>query len=757
MIRMMWVILLLAMGAVPAWAQIDPVRLDVTSADLGFDGVMRAGTWTPARLTLEYQGGASRGVLCQWLLRDVDGDQVKMQRRVTLNPLRKEVVWLYAPVPVAIARKAGTTWQFQVIDAESGRLLATREIAPDTNKLLPPAVGAIGVFSNAMLGLDPYVRRDPSNLNQRFDLQHEPLDLVQGLSLETLPDRWYGLSLMHAMIWTRDGGDPNDPKVTSEMHQALRDWVRRGGHLILSVPAVKKVWPTSALADLLPVSADAMRAVQDDPPIALGAVTRGPRVPIRYTVFDVPPGGDVSILARDRQGSPFMIAKRYGFGRVTLVGVDLADRQLVSMGLPNGSQRIWNTLLGWRSPVFSTRYLHDEIKNQRMSHPRHRAGVDLMGFVPSLIAMRNTSAPALLGAIVIFALYWLVAGPLCFMGLKSRGLLRHSWLVFVGVIVVFSTVSWGGAWLLQPGRAQVAHFTLLDADARSGTVHARSWLSLYLPTFANAQVAIAPDQPQRFNTLASPGLNVQQGDATFLDAQSYTVNAGAPNTADIPYRSTAKQFQADYLGPIDRQQAGLAQPWVLPQGHLSINAMSFPQGVLTHGLPTALEDVVLVYCPGNGQMPWVKRHGSWEPKIPIDLAQVRWPMRLVQKPAQDTKDRKWTQEGFLGTAIANVKGVDVEELPEGQQPAGDKVKSWIEMFSFYDMLPPPNFRSTDVFTLVEYNRTLGRLFDLTSLTQGRRLIVLGHLQQGPLPMPLTAQGQDVATQGWTVMRWIYDF
>ncbi len=752
--RRWWILAIALLGAAPsAWAQLDQVLLSIGPSDVGIDGVVRVGTWTPARLTLQNQGAASRAVICQWVLQDVDGDEVRMQRRVTLNPLREETVWLYAPIPLRTYNRPGDPWRFQVIDADSGRVLALRDVLPNANKLLPARVGAIGVCSSARLGLNPYIRRDQG---QRFDFQHEELRLLQGMSLEALPDRWYGLSLMHAIIWTSEGGDPNDALVTPEMQQAIRDWVRRGGRLIISVPAVKKVWTSSALSDLLPVGSDRMRSVQDDPPMVMGPTTLGERAPINYTVFDVPPGSDVSILERDRQGNPVIVSRRYGFGSVTQVGVDLADRRLIGMGLPK-SREFWGGLFGWTSPVFDASYMADEIKNQRMAHPKNRAQSSLTNFVPRLIDMRNTTAPALLAAIVVFGLYWLLAGPVSFMALKAQGKARYSWVAFVAVVGVFTAVAWGGAYVMQPSLANVAHFTLLDADARSGTVHARSFLSLYLPKFGAADIEIDPQRPDNQNTLASPGLRTGLDEKAFLDPQSYAVNAAAPSSADVPYRSTAKQFEVDFLGRIDAPQPGLPEPWVLPQGDLRINNLSFPEGVIAHGLPGPLRDVVLIYCPGDGQTPFVKRYGDWEPKTQLDVGDKPWPMRLVLRPRIYTKDRNWSSEGFLGAAIGNLKGVNFEDLPEGRQPAGDKVKSAIEMLSFYDMLPSPNFRDTGYLGMTVYNRSLGRMFDLSALTTGRRLIVLGHLEAGPLPLPFTADGDAVQAEGWTVLRWIYDF
>ena len=83
----------------------------------------------------------------------------------------------------------------------------------------------------------------------------------------------------------------------------------------------------------------------------------------------------------------------------------------------------------------------------------------------------------------------------------------------------------------------------------------------------------------------------------------------------------------------------------------------------------------------------------------------------------------------------------------------------IHMLSFYDALPPPDFRRsrTDAggFATVHYFvRGAGRHLDLTPRLATRCLIVIGVLEDAPLPLTLTADGETVNARGTTVVRWI---
>jgi hypothetical protein len=151
-------------------------------------------------------------------------------------------------------------------------------------------------------------------------------------------------------------------------------------------------------------------------------------------------------------------------------------------------------------------------------------------------------------------------------------------------------------------------------------------------------------------------------------------------------------------------------------------------------------------------MPWVWRHGDWQPGGLIDLHQSRQQStvgRLVERPEQYAEERRWHEEGFLGQLISADAG-------RGQLSADSELVKTMEMLTFYQALPPPNFRRIQD-QAVSYRRTVGDALDLTHLTQGRRLILIGHIKNQALPAPLTADSEAIDGRGWTVVRWVHDF
>ncbi len=740
-----WYIVLLAMlPAGSATGQVQGVLLEAPRDQLGLSGKARLGAWTPLRVSLENQAAEPRQVVCRWLLKDADGDRVLAQRRVTLDALSSQDAWMYGPLPMKW--RQNEPWVLQVLNEDATEELARIDAPPPT--LIMPAQRMIGIAGTYSLGLEAYTTPNTS---------HEPITLVTGLSLTTLPDRWYGLSAIDTLIWTRNGGEPDDPLVSSATQQALREWVRRGGHLIVMLPAYGQTWTGSNMADLLPVKEDQIRRIEGRPPSRLGAVRSEEVLNVEMNVFDIDPGDGVGVIWR-HNNEPIIVAKRFGFGRVTLFGLDISDRRFAQMGLPNGPNRIWNDVFMWQAPVFEPARIKAEIDDGKMSRADQRSRIPLGRFIPGRISMRGTAAPALLAAILLFGLYWFAAGPLSVIVLKKRDATRHSWVWFTAVVLVFSAISWAGAWMMAPKRAAVSHFTILSARADSPTVHAHSWLSLYIPKFANQMVELDPDHPSARHTLASPGLVTGLDDSGFLDPQTYEIDTAAPRKADIPFRSTAKQLEADYLGRIDQQQTGLSEPLILPQGILKVENFR-PRGKLSHGLPGPLRDVLLIYCPGENKTPqvWPLRD-PWEARQVLDLDQFTASYPLVIRPKDTTyTKREMKREGWLGQILSGTPGQMLIDVTGAEVlTSSTEMIRYIQMLSFFDTLPPPNFRKIGFPQAVAYHRGLGQQLDVTPVLAGHRLIIVGHLEDSPLPIPMTVQEEEVSASGWTVVRWVYD-
>jgi len=753
---------------VSASAQVADVQLGLESGDIGLEGFVQPGLWTPMRLSLINQSAEVRNITARWIVADEDGDLVLAQRTAALNPGIMQQLWLYADVPMT--QREGLPWQVQILDEQTNRLLTDRQVAAAHQINVTRSV--VGVCATVDLGLSDY---EPGYT------QHESPRFVRGLALSRLPDRWYGLSMLRALIWTNEGADPfNDPSdasVTPEIVDALRDWVRRGGHLVISLPAVGQSWSDSPLGDLMPVTKQQMQAVDDFDAIVLGPTPPDRPRAITATVFDANSGA--TVLAVDRQKRPYIVAKRYGFGRVTLIGVDLSSGPVRRLGLPSGRMRVWHTVFHWNAPLVTQVEYEGEKRNTKMATMESRSIARLDGEVLRMVAMTGKAAAALLSAIVVFALYWLLAGPVMVVYLKRRGKVHYSWLAFVALGCVFTAITWGGAWALRPAHTALTHVSVLDIDANTSTVRTRSWLSLLVPRFGQANVVIDPEQSHAGQWLGSPGFTDRQEAGNYLDSQSYVQNVANPRQVSVPVRSTAKRFSLDYMGRLDTTMPGIDHPWVLPQGKVQLQGV-WPVGELMHNLPGELKNVYVIFCPGTTnpagdlRMPWIAHAGSWHPKQPLTLQPppaMAYESLLNHATFYSTQNmefysekRSWTNEGYLGRLIRNQKGGGNPGAllpPKLIRTVDDRVIRELQMLSFYDALPPPSFRDMRYLSNFTsgpmlYQRALLRCIDFTPLIAGKRLIIIGQLEDSPLPAPLTVDGQNIPSIGLVFVRWIYD-
>jgi hypothetical protein len=733
-----WLLLALVSAA---QGQPTDVRLAVEPSGVGIGGVVRPGDWTPMLITLENVATLPRQVRCAWVTADADGDQVRWSRNITLTPQRKQRAWLYAAVPVDVTSK--TQWRVEVVDAQSNQLLASQALS-----LTQPASRVesfIGVTSTLGLGLDPYTQEVT---------QHEAVRVIRGLDPASLPDRWQGFHSLAALVWTPDAADPASPGISPQTHQALRAWVRRGGHLVIVMPAVGETWSRSPLADLLPTGR-IQRLPASDAPAWLGSVSGGERLPqLDLTTFE--PGPDVSVLLRQTsgEGRPVVVARQIGFGRVTVVGVDLTDRQLVIGRMPNGST-FWNTLFTWRSPAVPLNVVNDNVSRRDYSDSAYRPSpIELGGFIPDMIAMTQTAATALLAAILLFALYWLVAGPLPMAVLKRQKKVEHTWLVFLTIVLFFSVIAWTAALALRPGQTRISHVSVLDLDGAAQTARVQSWLSLFLPTHGSVDVAInAADPDENDNLLWSTGLQGRSlpDQASYLDTQRYEVTAARPHEAAMPFRATARQLELNFTSSIAYLDEMLEPSYVPPQVVFEPRGDAYTARV-SHNLPGPLRDVIVVYCQGNGKVKaWRHANKNWEPGkvLPVDPDQGM--DLLITTPSLAHQDNA----SYLGQLRAILRpGAELTSNPAGAVLASNRRIPLAEMLSFYNALPPPDYNFDQRLQAVNYHRTLGRTLDITHLLHLPRLILIGFMDNSELPAPLTVNGRQVPSTGWTVVRWV---
>jgi hypothetical protein len=785
-------------AALPAAAQSD---VSIVLDQFGVGNAFRPGDSCGIRLKLTSSLTEATPVWVQWEAPNADGDIAENGRSLTLTPGVPALVWLYALLPPdADTTSVWTVRVFEERDGQRQRELGGVRIDPRMCNAQKVDLdrGMIAVVGNKHLGLADY--NIPGERLNRPLGAHEDTRIIFGLSPTSLPDRWEGLKPYEAIAWGGDRDAPSD--LSLDQANALREYVSRGGHFIISLPAEGPQWGLGArgqhlLEDLLPESAPhrvAAVSLETLLPILSKADTVRGNVETTIRVFkDLKGDFDATDhstrffepLIALNDGRVVVIRRNYGHGWVTLIGIDVANGQLISQGLPQ-ADAFWNRILGRRCDTPT----YDEQIKIRDGHRLSRMPGRDLNLGSGKLFMDLTDFPAeaglgLLLALVLFAMYWLLAGPLGFALLKQYKQTRHAWVVFAACAGLFTAVAWGTVGLL-PKQLSVRHVTYLDRIARPPAESSReandpqlsravSFFAVRLPGYRPTPITIesTPGQRDLLASWSPPPMSDQK----FPNVDRYKVDVGRnPAKFSIPARATATRLYAHWTGGLDSHWGGMISydpeyPVQVVNGEL--------RGRIINDLPGELINYTLIWVKSNrprrltydsnregGQQPWVSESQSgimlnagdswrWDannnPLTPggsLDLASFT---KAQGTPLSIMIERRYI-DGYKQSDVAALTTAHVSETDR---------RNYMEMLSLFQMMKPPTYlkgpdakQDPDTVTM---HRELGRELDLSTWLTRPCLILIGYLENSECPVPLRLNNDDgpPPSDGVTIVRWIY--
>ena len=704
------------------------------------------------------------------------------------------------------------------ISPESATAGAASSVLPET--------GLIAVLGAGTLALDPFYNVD-QQIGRPF-ASHETTRLARVLAIDQLPDRWYGWQPFEALVWAGDQRiEPAD--LSPDQADAIRDYVRRGGHLIVVLPQRGDPWGIgmrdnvrTELSDLLPTTApqSALLPMSDLLPLTksnqIGGAA-GSQLPrtLPTGMFEVKHFGDAAALVERPEnhyqplialadGSTLALQRTYGHGHITVVSLDLSAPQLPAIRFPNEIAGIpqadvfWNRILGRRADAPSSAEVAairdaDRLNLEGTTLPPGRLGRG--GLMTGQIAMQQQGTIGLLLAFVLFALYWLVAGPLGYLILKQYKAVQYAWVAFAGCAGLFTAIAWGAVSLLPSVEHEIKHVTYLDHIARPRAEQgvrsepqyqrAVSWFKVYLDAYGTTSIAIdgdANDRNQLFSWAAPGG---EEG--RFPNVDRYAIDVGRDMSSfDLPSRSTSTQMKAAWQGALPEAWGGMireseALPVTLvPDSGVGATDWRL-RGTLRHDLPAELTNVSLIWVTNNridrpayaestadGMLPWVpaavsgqtlnrtlfvRLSDSWRPGDDLDLESVFLDRATGRASPRtyfvESVKRRYTDE--YQREIGNLTQRSINRSDE---------RNFMEMLSFFHMLQPPNYLLTqpgaNEQSLITFARELGREVDLSAWFNRPCLIIMGYLDEVEMPIPLRLGGRErtPSSEGRVMVRWI---
>lgn len=787
-------------------------EIKISLVSVGLKSQARAGEWTGILLQVTDSALQPREVVIQCPIQDPDGDTTLYRRAITTNPGVKQNVWLYVFLPFG---SEGSTLTFEAFEAaeKSG---GAGDVAPGTSgeaKAVAGAGGAAGIgrllgrssttvnesnfsrrYSGQMAvvgrnagGLDLYGVR--SAMSGATPLGHEAVDLVEGVRVADLPDRWMGLASVSTLVWIGNTLDQDPLALTEAQAGAIKQWIQRGGHFVVVFPTVSQNWtaPSNKLADVGPraqvarfegVRLDDYRSIlrdpqqqRDRPPLpsssivhlfkALPEAKQGEAVSILEG-----PGRRVSENDADNSAYRSLVMRRsLGEGAVTWVGLDVSTPSIAAVNAVQ-TDVFWHRVLGRRGEVISGSKFTGLIQKNEITESR--SAIDVDDGIASSIAKTGAAAKGVLLAFVVFIAYWVLAGPLAFRVLKSSGRSQHAWLVFTGVSVIFTAIAWGGANLIKPTKTEAQHLTFITEVAGQNTQHAKVFASVFLPKFGTSTIGIKPEDgviesqnavaPWSMYATGLGGASVEK----FPDSRGYPVVSRSPEALPVPSRSTVKTVMVDWLGG-----PRWKMPMALPEAPITVRALpeSSPRpyaitGQIKHELPAALTNVrvIVVYRQfslGSSDKRAVLASTAavtipeWQPGQVLDLSTVF--------DSVNARSGVSTLQTFTNNLVPTQQSYNFGRPQEEEKPRALSEDRLVGL-SLFSVLPPPDVSPSMAGNIPHLRRSATHGLDLSRWVTQPCVMVIGHLATptaSPCPVPITVDGELIPTSGRTVVRWVY--
>jgi hypothetical protein len=461
-------------------AAIEEVRLGfpaLAPAEDGRDRLAKAGFWLPVYVHL--QTGFRGTVHAE----SVDSDDVP-----NIYPAAPGSFSINEPQTLLGYTKPGSMrFDVQVTlraDNDEVRLRKTTDAMPVDESLCL-------CLGSGLAGLNQARHSDnPAHRTADYRVAHVP-------HVALAPDRWYGYDAVDlAILTTADRQFVAELLQDDVRKQALGDWVRRGGRLLISCGRNRRLLAELCRGLGLPLP------VEEAGPMPASALQ-----PLRtWTIGHQPfpetaalwengvklvrrPGAPCEMLlpAREQEQAPPLVMRwPGGMGQVTLVAFDLDQAPFVSWP---GQADFWRTLLpkaGIRATAPATATGH---------RPAPDSGATDLATVlqHNLEKFPHVQTVPFGWTALLIAAFIVVVGPLDYLLMNRwRKRLRLGWVTFPAVVTLVTAAACFGAYRLKGQELCVNKVDLMDVDLAAGRCYGTTWFSVFSPRTQLYDITIEP-------------------------------------------------------------------------------------------------------------------------------------------------------------------------------------------------------------------------------------------------------------------------
>jgi hypothetical protein len=646
--------------------QREPIRIEqvrVGYPRVGQEHEFKAGAWTPVYVDVKAWSGrrpqpgetplpaVPRGDI---IVESVDSDDVRNRFTMSLPALDGDQQFT-----LLTYTKPGSSAPEITVNAEiDGRTVSTHRetyVSIDLGHQLYLAVGSrLPVLRQALKGAANPTQGDVEGddiSGKETGPRH--LDVIE--DVRTLPNRWFAFEPVDLMIVTTGNRDFLTSLLNEreQRKEALVEWVRRGGRLVVSVgrnqDMVAKLEP---IQSALPVSITG--TVQLSRLSSLKSFSKADRSlestrqqPLEVAKLERKAGREIDVVLAEANGQPLIVSGAYGLGQVTVVAFDL-DGPPFTTWTPTGQRGFWNALKDKTAPihraetthqpqVFSQQQDNDDVASQLEMNLEEFEDVPVISF----------------GWVALFILaYILVVGPLDYFFLKKVvKRLELTWITFPTVVITISVVAYFTAYWLKGNDQKINKIDLVDIDLHTKQLYGNTWFTIFSPRIQHYTIGAEPGDggwlsaPEGaakppassfvFSWMGRPdagfrGSNRARSQGLFRRAYDYAPEATGLVGVPIQVWST-KSLQGAWQASLNARQPLVSADL----RHVVGNRDAFPSGTITSRLPVPLVDAYLHYNTG-GRGKWYSM-GRLEPGVPARIDNLQggddtsqWVQRVAQ-------------------------------------------------------------------------------------------------------------------------------
>jgi hypothetical protein len=721
--------LALAAGLVlPGLAAAEPTpRVEITGARIGFPGSInrmgnkgrfKSGQWAPLAVDLQVKEAPLKANTYGLLVETTDSDD--MQNKYVETRFLPEVDTKEQPTLLTYARVAGGSGEVIVrvvavnIRGEVGPTLAEKKLTSVDFTPMPGSVYGYLTLGNrvpslhrALLpralqnpGAAPaagFDRIGPDEGDDKLEFEENGNRTFAHLDMvKEMPTHWFGYQATDTVIlltapqqFVTDLTSGKEGDSIAARRDALAEWVRRGGRLVVSVS--KNSQETNQLLEQMQLIDLTTEGRAQEPEltgveqwVSTGVAFRGLAPPKEKAgaepvveIAKLKPGRSARVLAHarnDPKSPPVIVEAPCGLGRVIVVGFDLDEAPFSVWG---GRFKFWEKIKDINEP--------SNVGEAAVVNPVTKWGgtsddsKELAGrLVTSLEAFPDVPVISFGWVALFILIYILIVGPLDYFFLKKVvKRLELTWITFPAVVIVISAVAYFAAYYLKGNDLRINKVDVVDVDLHRDRVAGNSWFTLFSPRIQNYTIGVEPGtgwgaeekDPRKYSPFVSWMGRPQDawmgrgGGSQSLFRRAYDYAPESSGLLGVPIQVwSTKTFSASWDRPIRPDELVEAR---LEFAKANPNQVS---GSITSHLPVELRDAVLFY------------HGKYYPLnkslAPSDT--LRIDDLGLGLPGRGGEPQNWLAQGFTAAPQQNVQPTRRsgpyynQEMP---QPVGSYIKS----------------------------------------------------------------------------------